>query len=192
MTTHESESELWWLTGYDSDFISWLCQLSTFNKELSNDRLTGWTQGTGCMIELTASVWGSCSLISGHFVSSLDTRSTGGGGGPGDCHCYQNSVRNRIPATLAGSQYLITHSAPSWQYWVNVARLEMMGNSKYGAPVPCSLCDDNISQVSRDGGSRGEGGVKCNKILLKNNIYSDQGPVPDVGIILPRGGHRDK
>ena len=47
-----------------------------------------------------------------------------------------------------------------------------MGNSKYGAPVPCSLCDDNISQVSRDGGSRGEGGVKCNKILLKNNIYS--------------------
>ena len=25
----------------------------------------------------------------------------------------------------------------------------------------------------------GEGGEKCNKILLKNNIYSDQGPVPD-------------
>ena len=34
----------------------------------------------------------------------------------------------------------------------------------------------------------GEGGEKCNKILLKNNIYSDQGPVPDVGITLPRGG----
>ena len=37
---------------------------------------------------------------------------------------------------------------------------------------------------------QGEGGEKCNKILLKNNIYSDQGPVPDVGITLPRGGHQ--
>ena len=38
----------------------------------------------------------------------------------------------------------------------------------------------------------GEGGEKCNKILLKNNIYSDQGPVPDVGITLPRGGNSRK
>ena len=50
-----------------------------------------------------------------------------------------------------------------------------------------SICDDNIWPVCP-----GEGGEKCNKILLKNNIYSDQGPVPDVGITLPRGGNSRK
>ena len=35
----------------------------------------------------------------------------------------------------------------------------------------------------------GEGGEKCNKILLKNNIYSDQGPVPDAQRRQPHRKH---
>ena len=87
---------------------------------------------------------------------------------------------------LSGQQRCVAH------YTLYSRLLTILGqcweDGKISPCVPCSICDDNISQVSSMG--QGEGGEKCNKILLKNNIYSDQGPVPDVGITLPRGGHQ--
>ena len=132
------------------------------------------------MIELTASPRSSCSLIIQHRVSSTGHQGHRWLGGAAAV-----IVIRIVSETQLSGQRSVAH------YTLYSTLLTILGqcweDGKISA-VPYSICDDNISQVSSL--RRGEGGEKCNKILLKNNIYSDQGPVPDVGITLPRGGHQ--
>ena len=89
-------------------FSCFSCQLSIFVTKSSE--LTSWAghRLTGCMIELTASLGSSCSLISQHRVSSTGHQVHRWLGGS---HCYQNCVRNTTlwPAALCSSLHTLLH-----------------------------------------------------------------------------------
>lgn len=177
-------------------FSCFSCQLSISNKELSND-LSYAGHPTGCMIELTAGGLDSGGAAAALLANILchqswehRTRGPQVAWRARDRHCYQNCVRNTTLwpalALLALCIQLITHFTPQLtilgQCWETCEDGKIEKNLSPLSPAASAMI------ISGGWPAGAGGGEKCNKILLKNNIYSDQGPVPDVGITPPRGG----